>query len=67
MLHVSLEVVKLNEDLGIKIGTEEQKFWTDFLEKCKQGLKNAEMEVIINHELIALAVSKIEEEKEKLK
>lgn len=57
----------MDEDLGIKIGTEEQGFWEKLLKKCREEIENNKREIIINKAVIRLAKRKINYEKEKLK
>lgn len=54
------------EDLGVKIGTKVEVFWTDLKGKCEQAIFNAEQTMIADKELLKLAEKKIEEEKRKI-
>lgn len=60
---------KLNEpkELGIKIGSKEESFWTDIKDKIKGEITNHLHQITINNSIIELAESKIKEEKEKSK
>lgn len=54
-----------DEDLGIKIGSKEEAFWTDLKEKVEKDMDNARHELIINAEVLKLADRKIDDEKQK--
>jgi len=58
---------EIPEDLGLKIGTHEEVFWTDIKKKMEEGIKNAEHEIEINKHVLKLAEARIAEESEKLK
>lgn len=53
------------EDLGIKIGSEEEAFWTNIVEKMKLQNTGAEREIEINKVVIEYAEKKIAEEEAK--
>jgi len=53
------------EDLGIKIGTPEEAFWTDLKKKLEKDMDNARHELIINAEVLKLCDKKIEDEQNK--
>jgi len=55
------------KDLGIKIGTKEEVFWTDVQRKMEEGIKHAGHEIEINKHVLILAQERIAEEREKLK
>lgn len=55
------------EDLGIKIGTEEEKFWTDLKEQTIAQNKTAERTLEMNKVLEEFCDLKIAEEQEKMK
>jgi hypothetical protein len=55
------------EDLGAKIGTEEEKFWTDLLKNTQKAQEHCKHETVINETLAKLCEYKIKEEKEKFK
>ena len=53
---------KIPEDLGIKIGTKEEKFWTDVKEKATTMVEQSEHEIIIQKHIIKLCDEKIAKE-----
>lgn len=55
------------KDLGVKIGTKEEKAWTDIMTQAKKQLEQAFREIEINKAIVALSQRKIDEEKEKFK
>lgn len=55
------------EQLGIVIGSKDEVFWNSVKEKCVEHILECEREIIIQKHILALAVSKIDEEKEKFK
>ena len=55
-----------DEDLGIKIGTPEEAFWTDLKKRIEKEMEHSRHELIINSEVLKLAERKLEEEKEKI-
>lgn len=59
-----MKTLKIPKDLGIKIGTKEEQFWTDFKTKCEDEILNSERVIKINKHLIELSDEKIKEEKE---
>jgi hypothetical protein len=50
------------EDLGIKIGSEAEAFWTNAKEKILQETKKAKYEIEINNHVLKLCEQKIQEE-----
>lgn len=54
-----------DDKVTFKIGTKEEKFWSDVLDKCKIGIDNARHEIEINEYLLRLAEEKIQQEKTK--
>ncbi len=56
---------KIPEDLGVKIGTPEEVFWTGVKNKCEGLVDQCKHEITIQEHLIKLADSKILEEKSK--
>ena len=59
--------VKEPKDLRLKIGTKEEKSWTDVLKQSEDLLIEAKQNVEINTLIVDLAEKKIKEEKEKFK
>lgn len=57
----------MKKDLGVKIGTKEQSKWEQVLKRAEETVKNTEIELAINKNIIEFAKQKVEEEKEKLK
>lgn len=57
----------MKEDLGIKIGSKEQKAWEDMKEKAKEEIIINNRINLINEEIIKLAEKKIKEEIENFK
>lgn len=55
------------EDLGVKIGTKEEVFWTDVKRKAEQDNFNMAMSILLNEQAIKFADERIAEEQEKLK
>ena len=55
------------EDLGVKIGSEAEKFWTDFKERTEKDTENLKYQLEANAVLITLADKRIAEEKENFK
>lgn len=54
-------------DLGLKMGTEEEKAWTDIMEGAEKEIKINKRHILINEKIIELAKVRIAEEKEKFK
>jgi len=59
--------IKEPTDLGIKIGTPEEVFWTDVKKKCETLIEQCRHEVLIQKHILELAEDMIEIEKPKLK
>ena len=57
----------MKKDLGIKIGTKEEKFWTGVKEKAEEDSLSALRQVEINGIIIKYCIKRIEEEKERFK
>lgn len=55
------------EDLGIKIVSKDESFWTNALERAKEAVFNAKKEIEINENILTLAEGKVREEQEKTK
>ena len=55
------------KDLGVKIGSKEEKFWTDIKDKAEGDILNNKHMIQINEAIIVLAEARIAEEKEKFK
>lgn len=51
------------EDLGVKIGTKEEAFWTGIKEQAEKTIKNSKAEIMINERIIILADEMILKEK----
>jgi hypothetical protein len=56
------EIPEIPEDLGVKVGTEEEAFWTRTKSRAEQEIKNAQREIEINQVIIQHAEVKIQEE-----
>jgi|TARA_Y100000034_G_C6707621_1_gene312427 DNA primase catalytic subunit len=59
--------LKEPKDLGIKIGSEDEVLWTRVKEESQSLIKQSENNLKIQREMLKLADSKIEIEKEKFK
>lgn len=59
--------MKEPKDLGVKIGTKKETLWTKVKKESEILIEQSEGNLIIQKEMLKLAESKIEEEKEKLK
>lgn len=46
----------LEKDLGIKIGSKEEKAWKDIQDRVEKDLSNAQREIIINKRIIELCI-----------
>lgn len=57
--------MKEPKDLGMKLGTKAQKFWTDFKEKTEDDMRNMKYQLEANNVLIELAEKRIAEEEAK--
>ena len=55
--------IAIPKDLGIKIGTEEEVFWTKIKTDAEQTLKNLKNQIIFTEALLEMVKIKIEEEK----
>ena len=55
------------EDLGVKIGTKDEVFWTGLKDKCEDTIRQCTFEIEIQRHLLELAEKRIAVEKEKLK
>lgn len=58
---------EIPKDLGIKIGTKEEVFWTKVLRVGEQEKEDCTNTIILQDEIIKIAKLKIAEEKEKMK
>ena len=56
-----------DKDLGIKIGSKEEVYWTDALHQSEEQVIKGKGELMIHQMIVELAKRKIEEEKEKFK
>lgn len=59
--------MKEPKDLGIKIGTKEEKFWTDMKDKSLEIIGQSKHEITIQEHIVKLCDEKIAEEKESFK
>ncbi len=59
--------MKEPKDLGIKIGTPEEVFWTDLKKKLEEDVKNFGRQIDVNLIVIEYANKRIAVEKKKLK
>lgn len=57
--------MKHPKELGIKIGTPEEAFWTTTLKNTKEAKLQAEREIVMHMHIIKLCYLKIDEEKKK--
>ncbi len=55
------------KDLGIKVGTKEEVFWTGIKEESEKEILSSKHTIIMDEVLVELAKRKIAEEKEKFK
>jgi len=60
-------MTELPKDLGIKIGTKDEKLWTDMRARCEDSVRTMNAEIIVNQAIIALCAERIALEKGKLK
>ena len=51
------------EDLGVRIGTKEQKIWEDMKKATLANIENDEKILVIDHAMLKLCDEKIEEQK----
>ena len=58
---------KIPEDLGIKIGTKEEVFWTGMRDKTKEAIEQCKHEMIIQTNILKMAEELIEKEKKIMK
>jgi hypothetical protein len=58
-----MEKTEVPEDLGVKIGTPEEAFWTGIKKKCEDMIEQCNHEKQIQQVILDYAVIKIEEEK----
>lgn len=61
------EVTEEKKDLGIKVGTKEQKIWTELKKKTEVMIDEMEKALLVNKEILALCNDKIKKEMEKFK
>ena len=59
--------MKVPKDLGIKIGTKEEKWWRDFREAREKEIEDSKRIIEINEHMLGFIDSKIKEEKERFK
>ncbi len=62
-----MEDIKVPEDLGIKIGSKEEVFWTDAKFKLENSIMQYTESLIGDKIMLELANKRIAEEKEKFK
>ena len=60
-----VEKPKEPKDLGVKIGSPDEVFWTAVEAKCKETILQCEREIIVQQHVMILTRKKIEEEKAK--
>jgi len=58
---------KKEEDLGVKIGSKDEVYWTGVLNEAQELVVKGRNDLIINEMIVVLAEKKIEEAKEKFK
>ena len=61
-----VEKIKEPEDLGVKIGTQEEVAWTQIRDSSKREVEQSKRTIIIGEAIIELADSKIKEEQDAL-
>ena len=61
------EDIKVPKDLGIKIGTKEEVFWTDVKRKMEESILMYTESLIGEKAMLKIANRRIAEEKEKFK
>ena len=61
------EKIEVPKDLGIKIGSKEEVFWTDAKTKLENSIMQYTESLIGDKLMLALAIKRIAEEKEKFK
>ena len=54
---------KTNKDLGIKIGTEKESFWTQVKQAAEMQVKDAEKTIMLQREVANMAELQIKKEK----
>ena len=52
----------VKEDLGIKIGTPKEVFWTMVKNNCEKSIENMNNDIMLNEELLIVAEKKIKDE-----
>ena len=58
--------MKTPKDLGLKIGTPEEVFWTEVKKKMESDIESSKRNIVINTHVLELAEKKIAEEKKVL-
>lgn len=53
------------QDLGVKIGSKEEVFWTDVKKKCEGMVDQCKHEIEIQEHILKLTDKKIKEEEDK--
>jgi hypothetical protein len=51
------------EDLGLKIGSKEEKWWTNIKYRCEESILNSEQMLVADKEMLKLAEKMIEKHK----
>ena len=59
--------IKEPKDLGVKIGSKEEAFWTSVKVKAEEDILNAQRQIEINDLIIIHAKTRIAQEKETFK
>lgn len=59
--------MKEPKDLGVKIGTEEEKAWRDLQKRTEDDTKMYYRQIEVNKAILSLCAVKIEQEKRKFK
>lgn len=58
---------KIPKDLGLKMGTEDERNWTGVKDQAKAAVKNAEFTIKLNEAVIIMATIKIMAERKRFK
>ena len=51
---------KIPDDLGVKIGSKLERFWTEVLTTAKTQLEQAKLDVLLQEEVVNIASKKVE-------
>ena len=56
--------MKKKQEIDFKIGTKKESLWTNVRDKIKQSIEQAEIELMINKEILAFAEKQIVKSKD---